>query len=71
MTIQVRGGKAHERQFNGYGAVALATASCAFEVRVRNSNRSTYCVRLFVDGKESEPGYIKKLRGEDETTFVR
>ena len=32
-------------------------------------HRSTYLVRLYVDGHEAEPGYVKKLRPEDETRF--
>lgn len=48
---------------------ALAEAGSAFEVRVQNDNRATYLLRLEVDGVEAEPGYLKKLRGEDETVY--
>ena len=66
----VSGGSAlRERLIDGYGSVALAQAGSAFAVRVRNANRAIYAVRLFVDGREAEPGFIKKLRGEDDTTF--
>jgi hypothetical protein len=47
----------------------LAEAGASFEVVVTNDNKSTYLVRLFVDGEEAEPGYCKKLRPEDETVF--
>ena len=69
LAIRVGRSDLRETRVDGHGAVALATAGSAFEVVLRNDNRSTYCVRLFVDGEEAEPGYIKKLRGEDETSF--
>ena len=68
MSLRVNRQTAREQRIAG-GCVALATAGSAFEVVVSNDNRSTYVVRLFVDGKEAEPGYIKKLRGEDYTIF--
>lgn len=69
MSLRVNRQTAREQRIAGIGCVALATAGSAFEVVVSNDNRSTYVVRLFVDGKEAEPGYIKKLRGEDYTIF--
>ncbi|KAL1527693.1 hypothetical protein AB1Y20_009079 [Prymnesium parvum] len=47
-----------------------AEEGSSFEVVVSNSNRSTYMVRLFVDGVEAEPGYVKKLRPDDEVGFA-
>ena len=69
LAIRVGRRDVRETRVDGHGMVALATAGSAFEVVLRNDNRSTYCVRLFVDGEEAEPGYVKKLRGQDETAF--
>ena len=49
--------------------VASAAAGSAFEVVITNSNRAVYLVKLLVDGVEAEPGYLKKLRGEDQAVF--
>ena len=68
LTIRSSGRAAKEQTVDGQ-AVTLAEAGASFEVVISNANRSTYLVRLFVDGEEAEPGYVKKLRGEDEATF--
>ena len=68
LAIRVRGRAARERVVDGQ-EVVLAEAGASFEVAIDNDNRSTYLVRLFVDGQEAEPGYIKKLRSKDDTVF--
>ena len=68
LEIRVRGRSLREHHVMNQ-AVAQAEAGAAFEVAVVNDNRATYLVRLFVDGHEAEPGYTKKLRGDDEALF--
>ena len=68
LAVRVRGRAVRERVVDGQ-EVVLAEAGASFEVAIDNDNRSTYLVRLFVDGQEAEPGYIKKLRSKDETVF--
>ena len=46
----------------------------SFEVIVRNMNAATYKMKVFVDGKEADPGYSMKLYGVSERPvrgFVR
>jgi hypothetical protein len=45
------------------------TPGSAFEVVVRNSNSGLYKVNLFVDGKDTEPGYSTKLSGDGRCKF--
>jgi len=67
MQILVRGLPLAETRIGGCEFVQ-ASDGVAFEVRLVNSNRdATYMVRLFVDGTEAEPGFVKKIRNE--TTF--
>jgi hypothetical protein len=57
-----------ERTIDGRHFVEGVPGS-AFEVLVRNSNRGMYKVNLHVDGKEAEPGYSSKLRGQERLKF--
>lgn len=68
LRIHVDRRPATEQVING-ADVALATVGAAFEVVITNSNRGDYLVRLSVDGVEVDPGYLKRLRGEDEAVF--
>lgn len=69
LSLRVNRQYIREQHVPGSGHVALVQSGSAFEVVVSNDNRSTYMVRLFVDGKEAEPGYVKRLHGEDYTVF--
>ena len=68
MSIHVRRRALAESRVGGRDVVK-AEEGQAFEVVISNANSSTYMVRLFVDGVEAEPGFIKKLRPEEETSF--
>ncbi len=57
-----------ERNVDGR-AVAHAVAGAAFEVVLTNDNHGDYLVRLFVDGFEVDPGYLKRVRGRDTARF--
>eukprot|EP00966_Prymnesium_polylepis_P289923 6696723-Prymnesium_polylepis.1 len=68
MKLSVRHQPLAESRVGGRDVVK-ADEGQAFEVRISNSNASTYMVRLFVDGVEAETGYVKKLRAEEEIGF--
>ena len=68
LQLMARGRPLVETRIGGEPYV-MASDGSSFEVRVLNSNDATYMVRLFVDGVEAEPGYVKKLRADDETVF--
>ena len=54
---------------SGGKTYALAVPGKAFEVAISHSNSSTYMVRLYVDGVEAEPGYVKKVRPDETTRY--
>jgi len=68
LELIVNGRALPEQSPNGE-PVALATAGAAFAVKMRNQNQADYLVHLCVDGVEIDPGYLKKLRGNDEAVF--
>lgn len=68
MNICVRQKTLAEERVDGR-IVVRADDGQAFEVVLANSHSSIYMVRLFVDGVEAEPGYVKKLRPDRETRF--
>lgn len=48
-----------------------ASPGNAFHVSVSNDNHSTYLVRLYVDGREVEPGYREPQEPATTTTPCR
>jgi len=68
VSLLVNGKALREETIEGSSYV-LATPGDAFEVEVHNRNKADYMVRLFIDGTEAEPGYVKRLRGEGSTIF--
>jgi len=63
LELVVAGAPLSEHSVSDGSKVVLATAGAAFEVRLLNDNRADYLVRIFVDGLEVDPGYLKRLRG--------
>ena len=68
LSIHMRGRDLDETKIDGHTYMQAEPGS-SFAVVVGNNNGATYAVRLFVDGKEAEPGYIKKIRPNEDTVF--